>query len=123
MRILNVLAFDEVIDGTSSTWYTPAELNDTLGAADYLGLQAFAMGVSGTTPTLTIAIEHSANNVNWVALAGTPELNAVSIASNTSYLGATTSPGFGSMRARITLGGTTPQCRLKLFITGRALAA
>lgn len=123
MREFNKDVFDEIISGTGNTWYTPASFNDLLGSADFLGIYAATTNVSGTSPTLTVQAQHSADGQNWVNVSGTPELSAVSIASNTGYYGSDNglAPVLASfVRFQITLGGTSPQCRLKLSVTGRS---
>ena len=124
MRTLNVLAFDEVIVGTGKTWYTPQNLNAELGQCDIFALHAFTTGVAPTS-TLTVAFEHSGDGQHWTPLSAAAELNAVSISSDASSYGFM--PGTAGhparfVRAAIALGGTSPQCRLKLFITGRTFA-
>ena len=122
MRTLNVLAFDEVVTGTGTTWYTPQALNSELGRCDIFGLQAYTTGVLGTSPTLTVSLQHSGDDQNWRVLSSSlPELNATSISSDTSrYAYRSDASPARFVRAAITLGGTNPQCRLKLFITGRS---
>lgn len=122
MREFSKDVFDEIISGTGNTWYTPGSFNDLLGSADFLGIYAATTNVSGTSPTLTIQTQHSADGQNWVNVSGTAEIPATAIASNTGYYGSDNgvSPVLASfVRLQITLGGTSPQCRLKLSVTGR----
>lgn len=122
MRAFSKDVFDEIISGTGNTWYTPGSFNDLLGSVDFLGIFAATTNVSGTTPTLTVQVQHSPDGQNWVSVSGTPEISATLIASNTGYYGSDNgiSPVLASfVRLQITLGGTSPQCRLKVSVTGR----
>lgn len=124
MRTFNTTAFDDTISGTGFTWYSPARLNALLGSSESLGIQAWVGNVTGTSPTLTVQIEHSADAEHWLpATAGAPEIST-SISSNASYYGQQIGlfPLFlAYVRLSVTLGGTSPQCRLKLHVTGRAI--
>ncbi len=78
---------------------------------------------SGTSPTLSVILEHSNDNVLWSTK--TTLLNAVAI--STTGIGAnfasdlgTANVGGAFMRLRITLGGTTPSASLQLWLTGRS---
>lgn len=123
MRLTNIDIFDEVLTGSGTTWYTPTRLNDTLGAADAFAVQATTTLVSGTLPTLTVQAQHSSDDQNWLA---TPSAEiSTGIAEGGSYVGAQTVSSVGllaNVRFAITLGGTSPQCRLKLSFTGRVHA-
>jgi hypothetical protein len=125
MLIVHVLAFDDIISGTAVAWYTPSRLNASLGAADAFAVQAVTRFVSGTDPTLTVLAEHSADQLNWVATP-TPEINAVPLVGDDTFDGArdgaTDLALLGFLRFRISLGGVSPQCRLKLYVTGRVRA-
>lgn len=119
MRAFTILAFDDMISGTASTWYTPMDLNDLLGASDALVLHASTSAVTGTGPTLTCQVEHSASAEDWAAV-GLAQIST-SIANDGSYKGLvdTFNPVMlGFVRVKITLGGTSPACRLKLYATG-----
>lgn len=126
MRVFNIQVFDTVITGTSTTWYSRSEFDGHLAQADGLVIHACVSNVGGTTPTLTIVSEHSPDSENWIAT-GASEINNVAIANNASFSAGNfgfTSANLGAyVRYRITLGGTNPQCRLKLFVTGRDHAA
>lgn len=117
MRLFNILAFDEVITGTSKTWYSPSELNEALGQAETLAIHAFTTTVSGTSPTVTLRVEHSADGQDWSA-------SAVGSATAITEQGSIFLPfaGYQTRYARLgaALAGTSPQCRLRLYVTGRA---
>ncbi len=122
MRDLNILAFDDIVAGTSTTWYTPSPLNEALGTADVIVLHAVPTMVSGTSPTLTCTVEHSADGRSWNAMESAPAINAAALVTGTSLLGTgTTNSPLQRVRVKITLGGTSPQCRLKLYATTRLL--
>lgn len=126
MRRLNVLAFDDIIAGTGQTWYSPTSLNSELGACDMFGVHAFTTAVSGTTPSLVLQFEHSTDNQNWRTMSATPLYSGAisNEASAYGYIGinnTTIAPG-AFVRMAVSLSGTNPQCRLKLYITGRAAA-
>lgn len=119
MRAYNHLVFDDIISGTATTWYSAADRAYELGQADFIAVAAVVSGVSGTTPTLTVQAEHCCDGRSWVA---TPFAEiGVGIANEGVYVGWRDETfGFMSyLRFKITLGGTTPACRLKLFVTGR----
>lgn len=126
MRILSALLFDDLISTTASTWYSSSETWSQMGGPDVIALQACARGVAGTVPTLTIQAQHSNDSQLWLNVSGSPEISATL---------STTSPNetitYGQVnfvnllsyvRFKITLGGTSPQCFLRLYGTGRAKA-
>jgi hypothetical protein len=117
--------FDNDLAGSSSTWYSLAQYNPLLGSADALSLQILAGNVTGTSPTLTLRFQFSANNQHWVNAAGTAELNAQALTSGGNYALSKNGQSNGVLlryvRLAISLGGTNPTCRLKLFASGRTL--
>jgi hypothetical protein len=116
--------FDDSISGTSLTWYTAAEQNGALGACDQLAFQVITGNVSGTSPTLTVRVQVSGDNQNWVNAAGTAEINAQALAASSNgnyYISKLVSNVLmGHVRLAITLGGTNPQTRLKIYAAGRS---
>ena len=128
MRQFSTLVFDDTITGTSTSWVTSASHNDQLGSADFLTFHGITTGVAGTTPTLTCRLEHSADGRSWVAPTegGDAELNEEAIQDDQSVLFRPANSRLLSfVRVQISLGAAsgTPQCRLKLYATGRVLAA
>jgi len=123
MRAFHVLAYDGTIDGTTSV-YIDAGLNDQLGTADQLRLAAVTDAVSGTSPTLTVQVEHSGDNLNWLSRFGTPEINAVALSTTapTTTLANAASSALPAafVRLRIQLGGTSPRAHVRVWATGRA---
>src|SRR6185503_12598294 len=103
--VVSEKVFDDVINGTSTTWYSPVSLNDRLGRGDYFGVQASVTGLTGTSPTMTVQLQHSGDNQNWVSTAA-PEIST-SIANDTSYAGSRSGIVFMNfVRVAIALGGT-----------------
>lgn len=130
MRILAEQLFDKDIAGAGVTWYTGAEYNDVLGAADALVFQVLVANVSGTFPTLTVGVEHSSDNQHWVSImpvsqTGVPEIDALPISDNQSLMiykdGFENGVLLAYIRLAVSLGGSDPACRLKLFACGRTL--
>jgi hypothetical protein len=123
MRLFTLEVFDDVISGTGTNWYSTAMHNSILGSADVFAIQAVTTGVSGTTPTLTVRLQSAADAENWANAAGTAEINAQGIANETSLVGTNSAdPGMiqANVRLQISLGGTSPKCRLRLYVTGHA---
>lgn len=123
MRKFAMLVFDEFVPNATQV-FTPATLNDRLGSVDHLGIQVIADNVSGTSPTVTVQIQHSTDQRNWLGKNGTAEINAsaISAAQTTQLQGFDASPNnvtFGFVRLAITLGGTSPAAHLKIYVTGR----
>lgn len=127
MRQSSLFVFDDFISGTASTWYSGAEFNAKIGQSDFFAVVALLQPpVSGTSPTITVASQHSVDGRNWIAT-GVIELSAVSIANNGVYSGSNAGHLYGGtplapfVRLAITLGGTNPQGRLKLYVTARTV--
>ena len=122
MRIFHALVFDTTIEGTTALYSDP-QYNDPLGAADALSLFAVGDTASGTSPTLTAQMEESGDQVHWNAKAGTAEINAASLSTSANTIavgrdsGSTPSSGF--VRLKVSLGGTSPKARIRLWATGR----
>ena len=123
MQMFSIPVFDQIISGTGVSWYTSAALNDQLGAADQVAFQAVTTKVSGTSPTLTCQMEHSGDGRNWLPfVAGTPEVDAQPIFNDANFLGMWgifDPPPLRFLRIKVFLGGILPECRLKLYATGR----
>lgn len=124
MRKLSILAFDDFVTSTP-TVYTTMALNEALGAFDKLTIQAICDSLSAS-PTVTVAIEHSGDQRNWIAKNGTAEIAAFAPTTTIpSKAGGDTSlvGSMGFVRLAITLGGTTPSMHLKLWVTARDTVA
>jgi hypothetical protein len=120
MRVIAQEIFDSVIKGTGRTWYTSDELTRLLGDVDTYAIQAVPTGTSTPSPTLTITPEESADNQSWYT-DDSPVIDQ-SIENGSSYSGSTVCT-MARLRFKITLSGTAPECRLKLYFTGRSAAA
>src|SRR5262249_47086027 len=122
MLASSFIAFDEIVAGTVATC-TAYQIGDTLGRFDRLAFLVLADTVSGTSPTLTVAIEHSGDGRNFVAKNGTPEVNGVALSARQTNVvvgadtGATRSQGF--VRLRVQLGGSSPQAHVRIMVTIR----
>ena len=86
MRAFTILAFDDIIEGTATAWYTSATFDDQLGSADGLGLQTITTDVSGVSPTLTCQVQTSADGKHWVD-AGSPQISAQPMSNDISDQG------------------------------------
>ncbi len=124
-RRSSTLVFDEFVVGAVTVYTSPAH-NDLLGRTERLAIQAVVDQVTGTSPTLLVRQEHSSDQRNWSDKSGTAEIPATAItAGSTNVLTGYevgTNPSHGYVRLEITLGGTTPQAHVKLWVTGRDLA-
>lgn len=127
MLLQSFSIFDEIITGTGTTWYTPSDLNAVLGQPDALAIQVATTLVSGTSPTLRMAVEHSGDGRAFLPRVATPEINNTSI-TNDKSVSVTAGEQFGYtpgtsllayVRLAISLGGTNPRCRLRILVTGR----
>src|SRR5262245_64103475 len=109
-------AMFDVIAGTTTT-YTPAEHNPALGATDKLAMQTIFDQVTGTTPTITMTLEHSNDQRNWVVKTTLQSGTALATNGATSFIhtDAGTTPTLGFVRIGFQLGGTTPQARVKML--------
>ncbi|APR86496.1 Hypothetical protein A7982_11848 [Minicystis rosea] len=122
MRRYMMTAMDEFVVSTTAV-YTSQDHNQKLGSTDQLAIQVIADQISGTSPTLTLQIEHSADGRNWASKAVTPEINVQALSSastNVFYASdAGATPTLSFVRFKITLGGTSPVAHLKVNVTGR----
>ena len=125
MRILNLKVFDDLISGTTANWLSSSEFDSAIGKADGFAMQTVTTGVAGIQPTLTILTEHSCDGENWVWSENDDLINRTPITEDSSYLNFSNVcaiPALGAfVRFRVALGGTSPACRLKLYVTGRQL--
>ena len=117
MRVFEQLLFDQTISGTSDTWYTPDEYSDLLGAADVLELAVHTTNVTGTAEA-TVTMQHSADGRHWNDIG---DVHSGSISSNRVSRGSAglNPANLSLVRLKVTLGGTDPQCRMKLYAMGR----
>ncbi len=124
MKKPNVQVFyDFVYVTTPAAVYTDAKFNDFLGNLDQTAIFAVADAVAGTSPTLNVQLQMSADGRNWVNKNPTAEISAKTISTTapTALYGydAGTSPSAAQGRLAIWLGGTTPSARIKIFVCDR----
>lgn len=120
---ISLVVFDDRLTSSSAA-YTSADFNVLLATYSRLRLQALVDQVSGTSPTLTVQVEHAADDRNFVSLNTTAEINAAGLTVggvtnivSTGVLGARAM--HGTTRLRVQLGGTAPQAYVKLWVTAR----
>jgi hypothetical protein len=124
MRLFHKLAFDAYVNGTANVYSDPSIVS-VLGTADQLVLGGYTSQVGGTSPTLTVQVEHSFDNVRWQNRNTAAEVNtaALSTTAETPFSGhdgdPTTRPTLAFARLRITLGGTSPAGQVRVWVTGR----
>ena len=120
MRKGLIEAFNDSLQGTTTT-YSPTRFNEVLGSFDKLAIQMIAEQPGGTSPTFTVALEHSNDQRNWVSKSTLISAQAVSTSAPTvvSASDAGTTPTMAFVRLAVTMGGTTPSCRLKILVCGR----
>ncbi len=124
-RQFNVKVFDGVVLGPTPQ-YSDRALEIDIGRAERLAVQAVALQVTGASPTLTIQLEHSAGERNWLAKNVVPEIDAYALdlaASNIAVgFDAGWNPSLTLARFRIQLGGGgTLGARLRVYACGRTL--
>lgn len=118
MRTFTDIIFDDIIRGTTEVFTSP-KFNDLLGRADDLVFEIVVMDSTGGSPTITVRYHHSCSNEGtFTALAdlitngniATPPYQKV--VQQAGPLGA-----YGKLG--ITLGGSTPTARVRVYVTGR----
>ena len=124
MKIFNQCVFEGFISGTANV-YSESQHNSLLGTTDQLSISGYTAQVTGTSPTLTVQVEQSFDNVRWQSRNGTAEisLSTLSTSAETNVQGQdgnpTARPTLPFVRMRIALGGTTPAGQVRLWATGR----
>jgi hypothetical protein len=125
MRIFNQLVFDGYVSGTTESVFSASEYYPLLGLADQLSVSGYTAQVTGTSPTLTVRVEQSFDNVRWQNRNATAEINAATLSTTTETNvqgqdnSPTSRPTLAFARLKITLGGTTPTAQVRLWVTGR----
>lgn len=117
MRLFCELVYEGYISGTNEV-RTASKYNDLLGRADEIVYEVTYGGVTGSSPTVTVAHYHSSCNDGTFPQKGVA-INAVSIGSGTSAIGSVSGPLAAYGQAGIQLGGTTPAAQIRLYATGR----
>lgn len=116
--------FERAINNPSTPIYTDiSKFARLLGQGDKLALQLLATNVSGTSPTVTVAIEDSADGTNWA-----PKSTPISAQSIGAGAGGTADvrgydtdsrPLFPLVRLKITLGGSSPSAHVQILAVSR----
>jgi hypothetical protein len=123
MRIFHRLVFDGYVNGTANVYSDPM-LSTLLGSVDQLAIGGYTTQVSGTSPTLTVQVEHSFDNVRWQNRNGAPEVSSAALSTSveTPFVGydgdPTQRPSPEFVRLRLALGGTSPAGQLRVWVTG-----
>jgi len=122
MRLFHAQIYDENIEGTTALYTDPTH-NGLLGSVEKLSIFALTDTVTGTTPTLTVQIEESGDQVHWTNKVATAEINGTTLSTTvvTTAVGRDggNTPSAGFLRLRVSLGGTTPKAHVRLWVTGR----
>jgi len=125
MRTLHVLIYDDFIEGTTAV-YTSPDFNSQLALGDKVKLYAVVDSVGGTSPTLTVQLEESGDERNWDDKSATAEIDGEALSTtavnNVTGYDDGSVPSSGFLRARIELGGTSPEANVKLWATVRGAA-
>lgn len=120
MRAFNQLILDTTVTGTVPVC-SPTEFDELLGRADELLFEVEVESVSGSSPTLTLDVYHCNSGKKFVIAPSGTILSAVSI-SSVPYrdLAKYSSSTLGSLvQLLVTLGGTTPVARVRVWACGR----
>lgn len=126
MRTFHQLIFEGYITGTEDV-FSDTQYNELLGAPDQLSLGGYTAQISGTSPTLTVQVEHSFDQVRWQSRnTAAAEINAVTLAGGTAESNVQGDDGspydrptLAYGRLRIRLGGSSPAGQVRIWVTGR----
>ena len=119
MLIFNADVFNEVITGTSTTWFSYPSFNGTIGTADTAQVYAYSTNVTGTGTQLNLWVDGSNDGHLWFGIANLLSGTNLQNGLVQQAVLAQVNPAF--MRLRFTLIGlATGQCQLKLSVTGRS---
>lgn len=126
MRIFNELVFDGFITGTTIV-YTDPKFDLLIGQPDQLSISGYATQSVSTSPTITVQVEHSFDQVRWRARNATPEVNAVALLPAAEQLfqapdgDSQARPALPFARLAITLGSSSgiPSCQVRIWACGR----
>lgn len=115
--------FEGALTGASAPQTSPANMNGTIAQAERFFLQARVTQVAGTSPSITVTLEHSNDDVNFTTKSTL--INGTALTANQQNnifaqdLG-TAQVGGCSMRVSVSLGGTTPSAYVQLYLCGRS---
>lgn len=123
MIILSECVMDDTLHGAATDHYTANKFNEVLGKPDKLTIQA-VVDNPDANGTLEVQIEHSADQRNWKAKSGTPEiddpassiLTTAAVSSIGADSGSNASLPYVRLRVRMT---TTARGHVKIHVCGR----
>lgn len=119
MKSFHALVFEDVVAGTTAV-HSETQLNELLAMAEGYEVVAIASQVTGASARLTIELEASSDNRNWVTDAAVISSAALSTTDQTMVGGKSSMDiRSGFARLRISLSGTDPAARLEVYVTGR----
>ncbi len=121
MRLFHTQVFDDVISGTNPALIS-ASLADLLGQSDSFHVFIVTSQVTGTAPTLSVALETSPDQLAWTLLQNLVVGQSLNVGTLTNVQAFKMPDPFASyyVRLKFTLGGITPRAHLKAWVTGRA---
>lgn len=120
MRLFNILVMDQMVRGTAET-VSALEFADTLGKADSIVYEIEVEDASGTTPTISVRHLHCNSGKAFVGLPNI--VTTASIATGSlPYRDVKTvsAPLAGLGQVGVTLGGTSPVARVRIWACGRS---
>lgn len=119
MKIFEELIFDQTVRSTTEVLSRP-EFDELLGKADEIVYEVEVEESSGSAPT--VSFRHHSSNSGKGFVAQSLLINAADISTNAlpyrNVVAQTTVIG-GRGRVGITLGGTTPTARVRVWACGR----
>ena len=123
MRAFNQLVFDVQVSGLAAV-STKDDFAELLGKADDLVLEVEVESSTGTLPTLTLDVFHCNSGKVYQAATNGTIITAESIATapyrKIAIYAKTSTQILGSLvQLRITLGGTGPGARVRIWACGR----
>ena len=117
MRSFNELVFDQFVRGVVEV-VSSAEFNELLGRADQLTFEIEVEDASGTSPTISVRYLHGNSGKGFIGLA-----NFITNASLASLpfrdVKTQVGPLGGLGQVGVTLGGTNPVARVRIWACGR----
>lgn len=117
MRAFNELVFDGTVRGVLDV-YSSSDFNDRLGRADELTYEVEVEEASGTAPTITVRHLHSNSGRAFIGLSAF--VSGGSLASLPFRdVKTVTGPLGGLGQVGVTLGGTSPVARVRIWACGR----
>ena len=117
MRAFNQLVFDQIVRGTVEV-VSSADFNDVLGRADELTYEIEVEDATGTNPTISVRHLHSNSGKGFIGLANlltNAALSTLPFRDVKTQVG----PLGGLGQVGVTLGGTTPVARVRIWACGR----